>query len=495
MKLCAVLMMMGVLFMGVCVAEEYTVETLKKAVEGAEGTAAVTAVCREYIEKSLEVKVVDPAFGLWHREDKAGLTAFLMSPDREKSSKYLSLKIRVTESAEEKLVLARKAVAVDPDSIFGKLAMGGLYSQHLFKADRYPESEDTLLFKTNFSRDEVYFQTILSKKTHDPMMLRYLAEFETYRKNYLSALDLWTKAEESDIASWVPPRERTLIYIQLDDMEKAEIQAGKYVDIMVEAGRITADEKDTETFKFVQAMLSKLKKYDRVLKRYTENPDALKDNGHLYNIACIYALKGDSDQAFAHLSKATAAGWDDADHMAKDSDFNSLHDDPRWEKAIASASEAWEKGKETRKKKIVASKFSKPAPLWELKDVSGNVVKLADLKGKIVILDFWATWCTPCMMAMPALDTWCKTKKPDNAKVFSINVWERDVKKAKALFQEKKYAMTLVFGEKDTAEKYGVKGIPYICAIDKEGNIRYEQLGYDKSLEEALSIWVVDLGK
>ncbi len=56
-----------------------------------------------------------------------------------------------------------------------------------------------------------------------------------------------------------------------------------------------------------------------------------------YNIACVYALQGDKDQAFAYLGKALDAGWDGIDHMATDPDMDNLRDDPRYKKIVGSA--------------------------------------------------------------------------------------------------------------------------------------------------------------
>ncbi len=128
--------------------------------------------------------------------------------------------------------------------------------------------------------------------------------------------------------------------------------------------------------------------------------------------------------------------------------------------------------------------------MWELPDANGNMVKLADQKGSIVILDFWATWCSPCQRAMPVLDNWMKKKMPAGVKVYSINVWEREPEQAKALFATKAFAMTLLMGTNDLAQSYDFDGIPFICVIDAEGKIRFEEKGFTDDLDEKLDTWV-----
>lgn len=82
---------------------------------------------------------------------------------------------------------------------------------------------------------------------------------------------------------------------------------------------------------------------------------------------------------------------------------------------------------------------------------------------------------------------------PEGVHVFSINVWEKNPKKAKLFMEENGYTMTLLYGNKAIAKAYEVKGIPYLCVIDKNGKIRFEAKGYSEGLKEELVWWVNDL--
>src|SRR5262249_21362197 len=66
------------------------------------------------------------------------------------------------------------------------------------------------------------------------------------------------------------------------------------------------------------------------------------------------------------------------------------------------------------------------APDFELKDPDGQTIKLSSLKGKVVVLDFWATWCGPCKMAMPGIQKLHEEFKGKPVKVFGVNIWEKD---------------------------------------------------------------------
>lgn len=130
------------------------------------------------------------------------------------------------------------------------------------------------------------------------------------------------------------------------------------------------------------------------------------------------------------------------------------------------------------------------APEWSLPDAEGNLIKLSDYRGQIVILDFWATWCGPCQSAMPLINDWMKTKMPSGVKVFSINVWEQNIEGAIKYMTDNKFGMKLVFGKNETVADYGVEGIPFIVVIDKEGMVRFTEIGFSPDLKQKLTKWV-----
>jgi len=235
--------------------------------------------------------------------------------------------------------------------------------------------------------------------------------------------------------------------------------------------------------------------YDIIISYYKGKDGYEKDKGIQYELACYYALSGDVENSFNSLFKAADAGFENVKFAGNDDDLNILHDDPRWAEAISKIQAVWDNGKAERHSQVLESRFEKEAPEWALTDVNGDTVRLADLRGQVVILDFWATWCGPCRKAMPDLDKFVRNKMPDGVRVFSINVWEGNPEKARTFFAEKCYAMTLLFGNEAVADAYGVDGIPYICAIDKDGKIRFEANGYSESLDENLMWWTEDLLK
>ena len=112
----------------------------------------------------------------------------------------------------------------------------------------------------------------------------------------------------------------------------------------------------------------------------------------------------------------------------------------------------------------------------------GAIVTLAP--GKITILDFWATWCSPCLRAMPKLDAF--TRKHPEVAVMAIAIDEPA--DARAMFDERHWSPMLLAGDRETSERYGVESIPHTVLIDREGVVRRVFRGGDVDLEREIQL-------
>lgn len=229
-----------------------------------------------------------------------------------------------------------------------------------------------------------------------------------------------------------------------------------------------------------------------------------REGGNAYNLACAFSLGGETDSAFASLKLATELGYNDIDQYKEDEDLIPLHEDPRWSDLLVAVEDAYkqemmklrQQARATvieRRKQALRSRLDDPAPDWALKDLSGSEVSLSALRGNIVILDFWATWCGPCRKTMPLIDKFFRANKRDDVKVFGINVWERKKgpPEVKAYIESKGYEFPILLGSETIASDYGVRGIPTLFVIDPDGKIAFRHVGFDPNMDEVLT-WQVN---
>jgi thiol-disulfide isomerase/thioredoxin len=124
----------------------------------------------------------------------------------------------------------------------------------------------------------------------------------------------------------------------------------------------------------------------------------------------------------------------------------------------------------------------KPAPAWKLKDVEGKVVSSEDFKGKVVVVDFWATWCPPCRAEIPGYTALQKKYGKDGLVIIGVSLDEKGPAVVKSFVEKNKVGYQVVMGDESMVKAFGgVEAIPTTFIIDREGKIRERKEGAEET--------------
>ena len=137
---------------------------------------------------------------------------------------------------------------------------------------------------------------------------------------------------------------------------------------------------------------------------------------------------------------------------------------------------------------LIAASFlapGQPAPTLVLKAPDGRPLSLAAMKGRPVLVDFWASWCQPCRTSVPALEDLYREFHPRGLEVVAINVDERR-RDADAFLGARKYTMPIIFDTEGASPRdAGVYGMPTSFLVGRDGKIRFVHRGYSDKVQES----------
>jgi len=113
-------------------------------------------------------------------------------------------------------------------------------------------------------------------------------------------------------------------------------------------------------------------------------------------------------------------------------------------------------------------------------DINQKNVNLDDFKGKLIMLNFWATWCAPCKEEMPSLDDLQSNAKLNNLKIFPINIGQEDVTKSESFFKELNIQNLEIYFDAPVtlAKKFSLRGVPTTILFNKQGKEFARIIGY-----------------
>ena len=168
------------------------------------------------------------------------------------------------------------------------------------------------------------------------------------------------------------------------------------------------------------------------------------------------------------------------------------------------ASENKESAVATKSSSVEKSVVSKPAvdtsqmpdaPAWALVTLDGKPVTSESLKGKVVIVDFWATWCGPCRASIPHLANLHKTYKAKGFEVVGVSLDQQGPAVVRSFVAQNQIPYTIVMGNQKIAQDFGgVRGIPTAFIISQDGKIFRKIVGlvpreeYEKDVKALLGV-------
>ena len=142
---------------------------------------------------------------------------------------------------------------------------------------------------------------------------------------------------------------------------------------------------------------------------------------------------------------------------------------------------------------IAINEIPKPISSIIFEDFSGNKVNLKDYKGKLVLINFWATWCAPCKKEMPSLDALSQNDNFKNLQVFAVNMEAPNADKTKKFFSDLNIKKLEIFFDRNLnfVKEFKLRGVPTTVLINKEGREFARIIGETDFQDENFLKWLL----
>jgi peroxiredoxin len=123
-------------------------------------------------------------------------------------------------------------------------------------------------------------------------------------------------------------------------------------------------------------------------------------------------------------------------------------------------------------------KLGEPAPNFQLRDMNGQLVTLSDLRGKVVLLNFWATWCGPCRVEMPAMEQLYRMFPRKDFEILAVSTDAQGVAVTRSFQQENRLTFPILHdADYRVGLTYGARSLPMTFMVDRQGVVRHQIFG------------------
>ena len=479
---------------GVRLFEE--IQHIDDSFEQGEKPEEYLAICKELGEEARELETLRLAQNDWQAVNEEGARNFFRELlDRHpESPAHHYLYGRLIKQEKEALYHARRAIELGPNWSYGYRLLMNIYSGCLFHQECTRKVQEYLAHE--LPEDRTYFELVFDITPEEGSLLGYVFEYYLYTHRPKEAEAVIKKAKKLKQDWALDFDAKLLVRANRGDHKWLRRYVSDVLKWKVSQGYLDKN-------RLEPAIIDQLVYYYRMGHAYEYGLDMLREyEKHApdeqygainFDKARFFSLLGREEEAFTCLFRAIDQGFDNAERIERHSCLNPLIADPRWEEVLFGIRTNWLKGVNERKKTALAKRMNIVAPEFALPDDRGQIIHLHDLRGKVVVLDFWATHCAPCRKGMPELSEYTRHDAKPDVQVFSVNVRNENPAYAKAFLDKRRYKTTLLFSDERTKQAYGIHSIPVLIIIDREGVIQFREDGFHFGLRERLNWWTKDL--
>ncbi len=420
-----------------------------------------------------------------HRDWQSTLDAFNRSDekvemykklheDNPESAMYAYLYGRVLPDGQDREMF-KQAIELDPDYFWGNFG----YAIVSLRSNPVDTAEGIKYLEKALEADMTY-----------PSVYTQLININEERGNLDAALEYAKGYARTSPESYRPIEAQVDLLNRLNRADEAEKLLLDFANAHEDNGGVRT--RLVEYYKSKDNLAEALKWQYQVVK-ISRDPDAA-----LVDVAKLHLAMNQADSALWYLNEAAGRGYADFRRVANNPELAAVKEVEGFDKLMTTLKTNAEAARDQRlagflenaaanRTEAIDGKLNEVAPTFAFKNLEGKTVALEDLRGSVVVIDFWATWCGPCRMTMPVLQEFVD-RAPANVEFLSLNVWEDDQSKVQPFIQDFGYSFNVLYGDNQVASDYGVTGIPTMVVIDPQGKLQYRHVGYDPHLDQIL-LW------